>query len=135
MRKEEELQWKNRKKQQLEALELGCGYIAKLIPAMKEIIPELRGAEMPDTEDYLNQQLDGLNYVINIINITIPFLNEKEKVLNKDAMEEKVQNLNRALGNNSHAMIANAFEADILPMLDIYRQIALVVLERENNEQ
>ena len=126
---------KKQKKQQLEALELGSGYIAKLIPAMKEIIPELRGAEMPDTEDYLNQQLDGLNYVIDIINITIPFLNEKEKVLNKDAMEEKVQNLNRALGNNSHAMIANAFEADILPMLDIYRQIALVVLERENNEQ
>ena len=101
------------KKQQLEALELGSEYIAKLIPAMKEIIPELRGAEMPDTEDYLNQQLDGLNYVIDIINITIPFLNEKEEVLNKDAMEEKIQNLNRALGNNSHAMIADAFEADI----------------------
>ena len=113
------------KKQQLEALELGSEYIAKLIPAMKEIIPELRGAEMPDTEDYLNQQLDGLNYVIDIINITIPFL---------DAMEEKVQNLNRALGNNSHAMIANAFEADILPMLDIYRQIALVVLEQNKEE-
>ena len=110
------------KKQQLEALELGSEYIAKLIPAMKEIIPELRGAEMPDTEDYLNQQLDGLNYVIDIINITIPF------------MEEKVQNLNRALGNNSHAMIANAFEADILPMLDIYRQIALVVLEQNKEE-
>lgn len=123
------------KKQQLEALTLGSEYIAKLIPAMKEIIPELRGAEMPDTEDYLNQQLDGLNYVIDIINITIPFLNEKEEVLNKDAMEEKVQNLNRALGNNSHVMIADAFEAGILPMLDIYRQIALVVLERENNEQ
>ena len=116
------------KKQQLEALELGSEYIAKLIPAMKEIIPELRGAEMPDTEDYLNQQLDGLNYVIDIINITIPFLNEKEEVLNKDAMEEKV------LGNNSHAMIANAFEADILPMLDIYRQIALVVLEQNKEE-
>ena len=115
------------KKQQLEAL--GSEYIAKLIPAMKEIIPELRGAEMPDTEDYLNQQLDGLNYVIDIINITIPFLNEKEEVLNKDAMEEKVQNLNRA-----HAMIANAFEADILPMLDIYRQIALVVLEQNKEE-
>ena len=80
------------------------------------------------------QQLDGLNYVIDIINITIPFLNEKEEVLNKDAMEEKIQNLNRALGNNSHAMIANAFEADILPMLDIYRQIALVVLEQNKEE-
>ena len=34
------------KKQQLEALELGSEYIAKLIPAMKEIIPELRGAEL-----------------------------------------------------------------------------------------
>ena len=48
--------------------------------------------EMPDTKDYLNQQLDGINYVIDIMNITLPFLNEKEEVLNKDAMEEKVQN-------------------------------------------
>ena len=72
--------------------------------------------------------------MIDIINITIPFLNETEEVLNKDAMEEKIQNVNRALGNNSHAMIANAFEADILPMLDIYRQIALVVLEQNKEE-
>ena len=134
MQKEEGITMEEQKKQQLEALELGSEYIAKLIPAMKEIIPELRGAEMPDTEDYLNQQLDGLNYVIDIINITIPFLNEKEEVLNKEAMEEKIQNLNRALGNNSHAMIADAFEADILPMLDIYRQIALVVLEQNKEE-
>lgn len=123
-----------KRKQELEALTLGSEYIAKLIPAMKEIIPELRGMEMPDTKDYLNQQLDGINYVIDIMNITLPFLNEKEEVLNKDAMEEKVQNLNRALGNNDHAMIADAFEADILPMLDIYRQIALVVLEQNKEE-
>ena len=60
MQKEEGITMEEQKKQQLEALELGSEYIAKLIPAMKEIIPELRGAEMPDTEDYLNQQLDGL---------------------------------------------------------------------------
>ena len=60
--------------------------------------------------------------------------NEKEEFMNKYAIEEKVQNLNRALGNNDHAMIADAFEADILPMLDIYRQIALVVLS-QNKEK
>ena len=88
MQKEEGITMEEQKKQQLEALELGSEYIAKLIPAMKEIIPELRGAEMPDTEDYLNQQLDGLNYVIDIINITIPYLFARIGG-SEDSMDEK----------------------------------------------
>ena len=116
------------RQQQMEALEMGCEYIEKLVPAMKEIIPELRGLELPDTRDFLNQQMDGLNFVIDIMNATMSLINEKETILIKDNMEEKVQKLNSALGAMDHAKIADALENDILPMIDIFRQVALVIL-------
>lgn len=116
------------RQQQIEALQMGCDYIEKLIPAMKEILPELRGEEKPDTQEYLNQQMDGLNFVIDIMNATMSLINEKETVLIRDNMEEKVQALNKALGARDHAGIADALEHDILPMIDVFRQISLVVL-------
>ena len=118
------------REQQIEALKMGCEYIEKLIPAMKEIIPELRGLELPDTRDYLNQQMDGLNFVIDIMNATMPLINEKETVLIKDNMEEKVQKLNSALSTMDNAETADALENDILPMIDIFRQVALVVVSQ-----
>lgn len=119
------------RQQQIEALGMAAEYIEKLIPAMKEIIPELRGQELPDTKDFLNQQMDGLNFVIDIINGTMSLVNEKETILIKDNMEEKVQNLNRALGAQMNPQIADVLEADILPFLDVFRQVALVLVRGE----
>lgn len=119
------------RQQQIEALGMAAEYIEKLIPAMKEIIPELRGQELPDTKDFLNQQMDGLNFVIDIINGTMSLVNEKETILIKDNMEEKVQNLNRALGAQMNPQIADVLEADILPFLDVFRQVALVLIKGE----
>lgn len=119
------------RQQQIEALGMAAEYIEKLIPAMKEIIPELRGQELPDTKDFLNQQMDGLNFVIDIINGTMSLVNEKETILIKDNMEEKVQNLNRALGAQINPQIADVLEADILPFLDVFRQVALVFVRGE----
>lgn len=121
------------RQQQIEALGMVAEYIEKLIPAMKEIIPELRGQELPDTKDFLNQQMDGLNFVIDIINGTMSLVNEKETILIKDNMEEKVQNLNRALGAQMNPQIADVLEADILPFLDVFRQVALVLVKGEQD--
>lgn len=120
------------RRQQIEALGTGCAYIEKLVPAMKEIIPELRGTELPDTQDFLNQQIDGLNFVIEIINATISLINERETILIKENMEEKIQSLNKALGRNDNKKIADVLEVDIMPLLDVFRQVAMVVIK--NNE-
>lgn len=117
--------------QQIEALEMGCSYIEKLIPAMKEIIPELRGEELPDTKDYLKQQIEGLNFVIDIINGTMNLINEKETILIKDNMEQKIQSLDKAYSANNNQLIADALEVDVLPLLDVFRQVALVVIQNE----
>lgn len=117
--------------QQLEALEVGVEYVKKLIPATKEILPELRGDEKEDTMDFLNQIIDGINFVIEIVNATMSLINEKEEILNKEGIEEKVQLLNAGLQARDNAKTAQALEEGILPFMDIFYQVASILLERE----
>lgn len=120
------------RRQQLEALETGVEYVKKLVPAIKEILPELRGEEKEDTIDFLNQLIDGINFVIEIVNATMGMINEKEEILNKDGIEEKVQLLNDGLSAKDNLKTAQALEEGILPFLDIFYQVSSIILEREN---
>lgn len=117
--------------QQLEVLETGVEYVQKLIPAIKEILPELRGGEKEDTMDYLNQIIDGINFVIEIVNATMSLINEKEEILNKDGIEEKVQFLNGGLQARDNEKTAQALEEGMLPFLDIFYQVASIIVNRE----
>lgn len=119
------------RKQQLEALEVGVEYIQKLVPAVKEILPELRGEEKEDTMDFLGQIIDGINFVIEIANATMPLINEKEEILNKEGIEEKVQILSRALQARDNVKTAQALEEGILPFVDIFYQVASLLLAGE----
>ena len=117
--------------QQIEALEVGVEYVKKLIPAIKEILPELRGEEKEDTVDYLNQIIDGINFVIEIVNATMSLINEKEEILNKDGIEEKVQMLNAGLQARDNGKTAQALEEGMLPFMDIFYQVATIMLKKE----
>ncbi len=119
------------RKQQVEALEVGVEYVQKLIPAIKEILPELRGEEKEDTMDFLGQIIDGINFVIEIVNATMPMINEKEEILNKEGIEEKVQILSKALQARDNAKTAQALEEGILPFVDIFYQVASILLAGE----
>ena len=115
----------------MEALEVGIEYVQKLIPAIKEILPELRGEEREDTMDYLNQIIDGINFVIEIVNATMSLINEKEEILNKDGIEEQVQNLNDGIKQKDNVKTAQALEEGMLPFMDIFYQVASVITVRE----
>lgn len=117
--------------QQIEVLETGIEYVQKLIPATKEILPELRGDEKEDTMDYLNQIIDGINFVIEIVNATMSLINEKEEILNRDGIEEQVQALNSGLQAKDYVKVAQAFEEGMLPFMDIFYQVASVIVARE----
>lgn len=119
------------RKQQVEALEVGVEYVQKLIPAIKEILPELCGEEKEDTMDFLGQIIDGINFVIEIVNATMPMINEKEEILNKEGIEEKVQILSKALQTRDNAKTAQALEEGILPFVDIFYQVASILLAGE----
>lgn len=118
--------------QQIEVLEFAISYIPKLGQAIKEILPELQGEEKPDTQDYLKQIIDGINMVIEIANGTLDFINEKEVLINKDGIEEKVQLLSRACLARDNGQIALELETGMLPFLDIFYQISSVLLAQKN---
>lgn len=120
--------------QQIEALETGIAYVQKLIPATREILPELRGEEKEDTTDFLNQILDGVNFLIEIVNATLCLINEKEMILNKDGIEEKVQQLNNALQEKDNVKVAAALEEGMLPFMEIYLQVAAILVQKEKEQ-
>ena len=119
------------KKQQYDALRDGAEYALRLVPAIREIIPELRGNEKDDTEDFKNQIIEGINYIIEIVNGTMPLINEKEVILNKDGIEEKIQQLIRSVEHKSNEEIATALEEGILPFIEIFYQVATIMVKTQ----
>lgn len=117
------------KQEQIEALQFAVDYIKKLIPVFQTVAGELRNGKQEDTIDFLNQAIEGLNFVIEIFNVTAPLLNEKEELFQNDVIEEKVQAMNQALKEHDDLKTADAIEEGIIPFLDIFAQIAKVFLD------
>lgn len=116
------------KKEQLEALQIAIDYTGKLVPAFRTLAVELKGEKQDDTIDFLNQAIEGLNFIIEIFNATMSLLNEKEELFQKDVIEEKIQAMNQAVGNKDDAATAEAIEDGIIPFLEIFAQISKIFL-------
>ena len=116
------------KKEQLEALQIAIDYTGKLVPAFRTLAVELKGEKHDDTIDFLNQAIEGLNFIIEIFNATLSLLNEKEELFQKDVIEEKIQAMNRAVANKDDVATAEAIEDGIIPFLEIFAQISKIFL-------
>ncbi|MBE5871419.1 MAG: hypothetical protein E7294_09190 [Lachnospiraceae bacterium] len=117
--------------QQNEALTFAIDYIAKLIPAFHTISGELRGDKQEDTVDLLNQAIEGLNLMIEIFNATADSFRENEEVFKKDAIEQRIQNMNEALKAHDDVKTADCIEREIVPFLDVFAKISKVYLDTQ----
>lgn len=121
------------RQEQIEALKIAIDYIKKLTPVFGTLAEELRTERQEDTIDFLNQAIEGLNFVIEIFNATMPLLNEKEELFQKDVIEEKIQAMNTALKERDDQKTAEAIEDGIIPFLEIFAQISKVFISREES--
>ena len=121
--------------QQVEALEIAVDYIAKLVPAFRTVAGELKGEKQEDTMDFLNQAIEGLNFVIEIFNATVDLLHEKEEVFKKDVIEQQIQKLNTAISEHNDVKIADCIEQDIVSFLEIFSKIATVFISNLNPDR
>lgn len=105
------------RKQQIEALQAVYEYNQRIIPALEEIVFELRGAQKEDTKDYLNHILKGVNWIIQVVNGTRDLINEKEEVINKEQMNDIIVDLNGVLKEENFIQAADIIEKGILPFV------------------
>ncbi len=110
--------------QQIEVLQVVSEYIEKLIPNMETVAGELKGEKQEDTDEFLKQIIDGLNWVIEAFNGTMSLINEEREVIDKDELNREVLQLSEALIDHNDARAATVLESGILPFLKEFKSIS-----------
>ncbi len=114
----------NIREQKLEALKSAAEYLGKLIPAMEEVILEIKGQMQEDTVDYLLQIIDGFNFMIETYNVTRDLVNDPEPLINDDELERTVGNLSDGFSKKDYAAIADELSTDVVPFLKVFKTAA-----------
>ncbi len=108
---------KTLREQQLEALLEAYNYLQKLLPSTEAIVAELRESRQADTDEYLNVIVNGINWIIEVLNRTLDIVNEEEEIIEKPKINNGIIILSNAIKEKDDLKIADAFEKDIIPFL------------------
>ncbi|MDE5863316.1 MAG: hypothetical protein K2K56_09030 [Lachnospiraceae bacterium] len=107
-----------REQLQREVLQELITYSDSLIPAVQTIIGELRNEGFEDTNTFLNDVINGINWEIEVYNHCASLLNEKSSYIDKKAMITAVRNLGMSLNSGNRVFVADCLESDFLPFLN-----------------
>lgn len=107
------------KAQKMEALGVAKEYLEKLIPGMNTLCQELKGDRKEDTDQFQNQCIDGLNWIIEIYNRASDVINSDEIHIVKEELNSKIIKLSEALKSKKDIEIADSLETDIIPFLTL----------------
>ena len=84
---------------------------------------------MEDTDKFLENIINGINWEINVLNGTMALINEKEERIRKEEMNEGIQELSKALGGKDDKEMAAAL-TKALPIFEDLGKAAKETLER-----
>ena len=104
-------------------------YSDDLIPALQMLIKELRGSELEDTAEFLNEVINGINWEIEVYNQCAAVINERSSYIDRKAMVTAVKNLGMSLSNGDSEMIADCLETDFIPFLNKLALACKMVVE------
>lgn len=107
-----------REKLQQDALKDLVKYSDSLIPALQELIDELRLENKADTKQFLNEVITGINWEIEIYNQCASLINANSNYVDKKTMVSAVKNLGITLNSCDNWQIAGCLEKDFLPFLN-----------------
>ena len=110
------------REQKLEALRSASEYLGKLIPAMEQVVSEIKGQMQEDTVDFLLQIIDGLNFMIETYNVTKDMVNDPEPLIVDESLEKAVGNLSEGFSKKDYAAIADELSSDIVPFLKVFKE-------------
>ncbi len=112
------------KEQKIEALKTAEEYLGKLIPAMEQVVEEIRTQMQEDTVDFLLQIMDGFNFMIETYNVTRDMINDPEPLINDEQLESAVGRLSEGFSKKDYPSIADELSTDILPFLKVFKEAA-----------
>ena len=104
----------NNRTEQLEALKILAEFNDRLLKNLPTIIQELSGKRQDDTEKYLKNIIDSINWEISVTASTLNIINDGKERLNKEEFNQKVMALSSALSSNADSEIASALQ-DLVP--------------------
>lgn len=105
------------RQQQVEALQVAHEYSAKLINGINNVLTELKGNRLLDTDEYLKEIVNGINWLIEVTNKTLEVINEKEVLIDKERVNDAINEFGAALSKKDDEQIAGALETGVLDFL------------------
>lgn len=112
------------REQKLEALRTASEYLDRLIPAMEQVVSEIKGEMQEDTIDFLLQIMDGFNFMIETYNVTRDMINDPEPLINDDQLEVVVNSLSNGFSKKDYKAISDELASDIIPFLKVFKEAA-----------
>lgn len=114
----------NIKDDQIEALETLADYIPKLIGGIDTVKTELRGERKPDTDEYLKMIIDGINWVLGIVNGCMSLFEEYNIAFDKEKANDYSVAFSNAYGTGNDTAIADSMDTDVIPMIRLIQKTA-----------
>lgn len=103
--------------EQKEALETLVEFNVRLVKNMKIIKNELSGNRLDDTNAFLKDILNAINWEVQVMNGTMELLNEGAQHINKEDFNAKIIALGSAVNAKDDFKIAAAFE-EVIPLFE-----------------
>lgn len=116
-----------------EVLEEIVEYSKYIIPAINNVVNELRTEKKEDTSQLLNTIIKGINWEIEIFNNIEELINKKGNWVDKELITEAVGNLGKGLNDKDEEAIAICLEEDFIPFLKSLEKAAQFRLKQEND--
>lgn len=105
------------REEQKEALETLAEFNVRLIQNMNIIKKELSGNRLDDTNLFLKDIINAINWEVQVMNGTMELLNEDAQHIDKESFNEKIIALGEAVNAKDDAKIAEAFEK-VIPLFE-----------------
>ncbi len=118
-------------KLQMKGLREVIDYSQKLIPAVREIIGELKEGRKKDTGEVLNLIILGINWEIEMYNYCEKLINAERRIIDKKQMTVAVNNLGVVLKSGDDLQIADCLDRHFVPFLSILESAAKETLLRD----
>lgn len=118
----------NNKTEQIEALEVLTEFNDRLVHNMKIIVKELSGARLDDTDKFLRNIVNAINWEIQVVNGTMETLNDGKVRIDKESFNNAIVALSKAIETKDDEKMAKEF-ANVLPIFEKLGEAAKEVIQ------